>query len=147
MPDLRFDHLYRYDELTAALEALVADRPDLATVESVGRSHEGRDIWLVTVTNTATGPHAEKPAVWVDANIHATEITGSTAALYLLHRLVAGHGVDEKVTRALDTRAFYVVPRVNPDGAELALSDDPTYLRSSTRGMAAHRSGRRADRG
>ena len=133
MPDLRFDHLYRYDELSAAMDSLAAERPDLVTIASVGTSHEGRDIRLVTVTNAATGPHDEKPAVWVDANIHATEITGSTAALHLLHRLVTGYGVDEKVTRALDTRTFYVVPRVNPDGAELALSDTPTYLRSSTR--------------
>jgi len=133
MPDLRFDHLYRYEELTAALRALAAERPDLMSLESVGTSHEGRDIWLATLTNTATGPHHEKPAVWLDANIHATEITGSTAALHLLHRLVTGHGNDEKVTRALDTRTFYVMARVNPDGAELALANPPTYLRSSTR--------------
>ena len=36
-------------------------------------------------------------------------------------------------TRALDTRTFYVVPRVNPDGVELALATPPTYLRSSVR--------------
>jgi murein tripeptide amidase MpaA len=131
--DLRFDKLYRYDELMAALDALAAARPDLVTLESIGQSYEGRDIRLATVTNTATGPHDEKPAVWVDANIHSTEVTGSTAALHLLHRLVTGHGTDERITRALDTRTFYVVPRVNPDGVELALATPPTYLRSSVR--------------
>ena len=133
MDDLRFDKLYGYDELMAALDTLAAARPDLVTLESIGRSHEGRDIRLATVTNSATGPHDEKPAIWVDANIHSTEITGSTAALHLLHHLVTGHGRDEKVTRAVDTRTFYVVPRVNPDGVELALATPPTYLRSSVR--------------
>jgi murein tripeptide amidase MpaA len=131
--DITFDKLYRYDELMAAIDALAAARPDLMTLESIGQSYEGREIRLATVTNTATGPHTEKPAVWVDANIHSTEVTGSTAALHLLHRLVTQHGVDEQITRAVDTRTFYVVPRVNPDGAELALADSPTYLRSSVR--------------
>lgn len=130
---LRFDRLYPYDELCAAVRDLARQRPDLMTVEAIGQSHEGRDVLLATVTNSATGPHDEKPAVWVDANIHATQITGSTAALHLLHRLVTGYGDDERVTRALDTRTFYVVPRVNPDGVELALAPKPTYLRSSTR--------------
>lgn len=133
MPDLHFDRFYRYDELTAALHALAAEHPGLAAVESIGQSHEGRDIWLVTVTNAETGPHHEKPALWIEANIHATELTGSAAALHLLHRLVTGYGADAKVTHALDTRCFYVVPRLNPDGAELALADIPTYVRSSAR--------------
>lgn len=131
--DLTFDHLYGFEELTAALHALAAARPDLVTVESVGRSHEGRDIWLATLTNNRTGAHTDKPAVWVGANIHSVEHTGAVAALHLLHALVTGHGRDERTTRALDTRTFYVVPRVNPDGAELALATPQTYLRSSTR--------------
>src|ERR1700675_2797692 len=106
----------------ARLESLAAPRPDLVALECIGRSHEGREIRLATVTNTRTGPHHEKPAVWVDAHIHSTEVTGSTAALHLLHRLVTGHGTDDRVTRAVDTRTFYVVPRVNPDGVELALA-------------------------
>src|SRR2546428_1979279 len=77
MPLLTFDHLYGYDELTAALRELADSRPELMTVESVGRSFEGREIWLATVTNRATGPHAEKPAVWVSANIHSVEHTGA----------------------------------------------------------------------
>ena len=50
-----------------------------------------------------------------------------------LERLLTDYGSDEKVTRALDTRTFYVVPRLNPDGAELALSEQPRYVRSSVR--------------
>jgi murein tripeptide amidase MpaA len=50
--------------------------------------------------------------------------------MHLLHHLVTGFGADGTVTRALRTRTFYVVPRVNPDGAELALADHPRLLRS-----------------
>jgi murein tripeptide amidase MpaA len=128
-----FDHYYRYDELTDILHGLAEEHPHLLRLESIGQSHEGRDIWLATVTRFDTGPPEEKPAFWVDGNIHATEVSACSACIYLLNRLVTGYGSDENVTRCLDTRAFYVVPRVNPDGAELALADRPKFLRSSTR--------------
>jgi len=98
----------------------------------MGRSFEGRDIWLVTVTNVETGPSIEKPGFLIEANIHSVEWTGSTAALHLIRRLVEGYGSDEKVTRLLDTRTVYVVPRLNPDGAEHAL-EEGRFIRSSVR--------------
>jgi murein tripeptide amidase MpaA len=130
---IAFDRFYKYDELSSLLHEVARAHPSICAVESIGKSFEGRDIWLVTLTSAATGPHETKPALWVDANIHAAEVTSGTAALHLIHRLVAGFGVDARVTRALETRCFYVVPRLNPDGVELALSDPPRYVRSSVR--------------
>ena len=131
--DIRFDTYYRYDALVEILKGLAAEHPQFVRLESIGRSYEGRDIWLATVTNFETGEDRQKPALWVDGNIHASEISPSSACLYLIHHLVTGYGNDAEVTRCLDTRAFYVCPRVNPDGAELALADRPKVVRSSTR--------------
>jgi hypothetical protein len=129
-----FDRFLRYDELTAWLHQLAADHPDLVAVESYGHSHEGRDLWIATVTDSSTGPHDAKPAHWVDASIHAVELTATVAACALLQHLVDGHeSSDPVVAGALATRTFYVVPRVNPDGAEWALADQPRFRRSSTR--------------
>lgn len=133
MPQVRFDAYYRYDELTRILHAFAEEYPQLVRIESIGKSYEGRDIWLLTLTNFATGPAEEKPALWVDGNIHASEVSPSSACLYLIHRLTREYGSHEKITRCLDTRAFYVCPRVNPDGAEWALADKPKIIRSSTR--------------
>jgi len=133
MNKIRFDRYYRYDELSRILRGLAKEFPNLVRLESIGQSHEGRDVWLVTVTNRRTGPDTAKPAVWVDGNIHATEVSASSACLYHLHTLTSRYGQDAEITRCLDTRAFYVCPRVNPDGAEWALADKPKYVRSSTR--------------
>ena len=133
MPALAFDRFYRYAELSSILQAFAAEHPGLVSIESIGKSHEGRDIWVLTVTSAASGPAAEKPAFWVDGNIHATEVAASVAALYFLQTLVTQYGKDPDVTRALDTRVFYVCPRFNPDGAEWALADKPKWVRSSTR--------------
>ena len=98
MQDVRFDRFYRHAELGELLAGWQRDRPDLLTVESIGRSHEGREIWLATVTNAGTGPAREKPALWVEANIHAMELTGSAAALHLVHTLLGRYGADERIT-------------------------------------------------
>jgi len=140
LPTPDFSRFYRHDELTALLRRTVEARPDILRLESIGRSHEGRDLWLVVATNAATGADTDKPAFWVDGNIHAAELTASTAVLYWLHRLAALHGADpaatpgaREVTELLDTRCVYLVPRLNPDGAELALAERPRHIRSGTR--------------
>jgi murein tripeptide amidase MpaA len=126
-----YDEFYDAARLADLLAGWAAERPDLMAVESIGRSWQGRDIWLVTCTDASTGPAAEKPALFVEANIHAAELTGSTAALHLLHRLITG-GDDPRIARLLRTRAVYVVPRLCPDGAEEVLRTG-RYVRSSLR--------------
>jgi murein tripeptide amidase MpaA len=133
IPVPRFDQFYRYPELTRLLQDYAAAAPNLVQLQSLGRSFEGREIWLLVITNSSTGDHADKPAIWVDGNIHAAELTAGTACLYWLHTLVSGHGHDREITQLLDTRTVYLCPRLNPDGAELALADRPRHIRSGTR--------------
>jgi murein tripeptide amidase MpaA len=133
MPAIDHSRFYRYDELMALLRGFAAEHPGHVTVESIGRSHEGRDIPLVTLTNGATGPAEDKPAYWIDGNIHSVELTASTACLYFIDWMLKGKASDADIRRALDTRAFYICPRINPDGAEWAMADRPKYVRSSTR--------------
>lgn len=128
-----FKRYHRYEELTAHLQTLAADHPDIFRLTSLGQSYQGREIWCMEVTRRETGPHDHKPAVWVDGNIHATEFSASSACLHLLRTFAERDGKDRAVTLVLDTRTYYVVPRVNPDGAEWALGDHPVYLRSSVR--------------
>ncbi|MEQ1517443.1 MAG: M14 family zinc carboxypeptidase, partial [Usitatibacteraceae bacterium] len=130
---IKFDRFYRYTEFTKILHDLVKEFPKLLSIESIGKSHEGKDIWVLTATNQKTGAAADKPAYWVDANIHASELAGGAAALYLLDTLTKNYGKRDDVTRCLDTRVIYICPRMNPDGAEWAMRDTPKIIRSSTR--------------
>ena len=127
-----FDRFLRYDEMVAWLHTLAAAHPDLVELSVYGRSNEGRELWLVSVTDSVTGTAASKPAHWVDANIHSVEVTGGVAALHLLHHLTARRD-DPAVAEMLRTRTMYVAPRVNPDGVEAALADRPRQHRSRTR--------------
>lgn len=131
MPTVAYDRYYRYADLTSILEAYASEFPDLVQVDSIGKSHEGRDIWIVTVTDKTTGPANEKPAFWVDGNIHATELSASTTALLLIDKLTQNPTASTE--ELLKTHAFYIVPRLNPDGAEWAMEDPPRLIRSGTR--------------
>jgi murein tripeptide amidase MpaA len=105
----------------------------LVELQRIGESYEKRPIWLVTLTNQSSGSDRDKPAVWLDANIHATEISGTTTVLRICHTLLDGYGKDPQATRLLDQAVYYIVPRVNPDGAALALADKPRFVRSGVR--------------
>jgi zinc carboxypeptidase len=113
---LRFDRFYDYDEMTDALKRLVAAYPDFLTLSSIGKTWEGRDLWLVTIDNPKTGPDTSKPAFYLDGNIHGNEVQGSETALYAIWFLMENYGRNEMATRLVDERAFYVLPMVNADG-------------------------------
>jgi murein tripeptide amidase MpaA len=110
-----------------------ADRhPQLTRLFSIGRSYLGADLLVMEVTNRATGPASEKPALYLDGGIHAGELTGSAVAFYVLGTLLAGYGTDPRITALLDRNAFYVRPKFNPDGSDLVLATDQP-LRSTVR--------------
>jgi len=106
------------DYMTRVAEAV----PHLVSLYTIGESPEGRPLMLAEVTNQGTGPADRKPALWVDGNACGSGLAASVAALALLQRLAADHGRDELVTWLLDTRAFYLLPRMAPDGAEHCLA-------------------------
>lgn len=117
-----FDQYYRYDEMTQLLRDFAQAFPELATLESIGQSYEGRDIWALTITQTATGPDREKPGFYVDGNIHGSEVTASVTALYFAWKLLSGYGEEVAITHLLDSNAVYIIPAISPDGVEHVLS-------------------------
>jgi len=120
---LPFDHILRYDELTALLKSWADARPNLVRLETIGLTPEGRELWFLTLTNRSTGPANEKPALLVDGNMHALEWTGGVAALNFVWRTLRDYGTDERIMRLLDTRCVYVLPRLSPDGVEATLRE------------------------
>lgn len=122
MSEFVHDRYLTHSELGAWLERTVASSAGLASLTTIGASHQGRAIWCVTLTNPATGPAEAKPGFHIDANNHGEEVITSAVALYTIDLLLREYGSDPEVTELLDTRCVYVVPRLNPDGAELSLT-------------------------
>lgn len=121
---------WTYDEMWQSLSALAHQYPLLLTVETIGQSRQGRDMAGVTITNRSRGGPETKSAVFVDANIHAGEVAGNSAAMYWIEWCLTQYGINPEATELLDFHTVYVVPRVSVDGAELYLTT-PDHVRSS----------------
>jgi hypothetical protein len=124
-----------YAELTAQLRAWAESYPNLCRLDSLGRTPEGREQWLLVVGRQ---PEHIRPAAWVDGNLHAGEFAGSSVALAIaedmLRLLSQGEldGLPRPVAERLAEVLFYVVPRISPDGAEHVL-DTGRFVRSVPR--------------
>jgi len=121
-----------YRDLVDFLNECEKQYPDLLELESVGKSYEGRDIWAAIITQKKTGAHSVKPAIYIDGNHHAGEVTGSAVCIYTIGHLLENYSKSAEVKQMLDSKTFYILPRISPDGAELYLTT-PFMLRSSVR--------------
>lgn len=102
-----------YDGLTDELRALVNGSSN-ARMRSIGTSHEGREVWLVEVSDPSGIPMNERPAVLVVGNLEGDHVVGSHLALETIRFLLN----DPSAASVLSDQVVYVVPRLNPDGAE-----------------------------
>ena len=114
--EIPWNRFYDTDEIHALLDRLMAAFPDLVEREVIGKSHEGREMRVYTLNDPATGADTEKPAMWVDGNVHGNEVQGAEAAVYFAWYVLENHGKYEAITKLLQEYAFYVLPMQNPDG-------------------------------
>jgi hypothetical protein len=87
-------------------------------LDSLGKSYEGRDIWLVTITNRSTGDPKDKPGIYVQGGIDSDEVITVQSPMYLMHRILSAHGNDPAITKLVDTRTLYIAPNIIPDQSE-----------------------------
>jgi len=130
--EMDFKHYHKYDEVIYFLNKWAKDYPHLVDLYSVGKSFEGRDIWQITITNKSTGKDTDKPAMYVEGNRHAGEVTPAECALWVAGHVLANYGKDPEITHLVDTKTLYVRPKNNPDGSELYLNT-ALSLRSTVR--------------
>lgn len=121
--------------LTAQLEAWRDAFPDLVRLTSIGKTPEGRDLWLLTI---GKDPDRVRPTAWVDGNMHASELAGSSVALAIAEDVLRAHvepaslDVPAEILERVRATRFFVLPRMSPDGAECVLTTG-RYVRSVPR--------------
>ncbi len=102
-------------EIYARLEQWAEAYPDLTQLLSIGQSYEGRSLWVMRLTNEATGTTG-KPVFFLIANVHGRELITPETALVFMQYLLENYGVDADVTWLLDAHLIYIMPSANPDG-------------------------------
>ena len=116
-----------FDALTTELRSL-ANGSDLVSMRSLGTSHERREIWLLEIGNPAGGPLDTRPGLLIVGNLAGDHLVGSALAVDIVRHFLTADAADADIATVLNEQVVYVVPRLNPDGAE-AMFDRVRYGR------------------
>lgn len=138
--EVDWNTFHTHDQAVRVMREFADLHPELTNLRVIGQSYLGADLHLIEVTNFETGPAEDKPAMYIDGGIHSRELTGSQVALYAMAHLLNNYGSDPRITELLDTRAFYIRPKFNPDGSDLVLSQDQ-WIRSTVRPLDENEDG------
>lgn len=107
---------YTFDEVVSVLDQMRAAYPDIVTEkQSLGQTVEGRDLWMVRITDLPDQPELE-PEIRFDAMHHAREPEGMQATLWFMLYLLEEYGEEGAATHLVNQRDMWFVPIVNPDG-------------------------------
>jgi hypothetical protein len=115
---VHWDRFYDHAGLHEIGRRLAAAHPERVKFGTIGKSTQGRDMFLLTVTNFKKGDADKKPAMWIDGNIHSNEIQGSEFSLYTAWYLAEMAERVPAVDSLLDNYTLYIVPTINPDARD-----------------------------
>jgi len=116
---------HKQEDIESFLDYL-ADTYDFVEVESIGESHEGRPMRVIKVCKNGCG---NKPAMWIDAGIHAREWIGPAAITWMMHELIENDAEHSDLTENLD---WFFLPVVNPDGYAYTQSNNRMWRKTRT---------------
>ncbi|XP_058977860.1 carboxypeptidase D isoform X2 [Musca domestica] len=118
VPDSQYlDFVYHnHEELTRFLRATSARYPNLTALYSIGKSIQGRELWVLVVSSSPYEHMVGKPDVKYVGNIHGNEPVGRELLLHLIQYLVSSYDTDQYVKWLLDNTRIHIMPSMNPDG-------------------------------
>ncbi|MGP3984259.1 M14 family metallopeptidase [Streptomyces sp. KR80] len=108
---------HNYAEATKEIDDRVAKYSTIMSKKVIGKSHEGRDIVAVKISDNVGTDEAE-PEVLFTHHQHAREHLTVEMALYLLREFGEDYGGDSRITNAVNGREIWIIPDLNPDGGE-----------------------------
>ena len=115
-----------YDKMTKELKSLVNANQRIAKIESIGKTIEGRELWMLTIANQNGVPVDERPGMLIGANYEGDHLIGSQLSISVIKHLLKNYATDEAIKKSIDEHVYYIIPRMNPDGAEQMFADIQT---------------------
>ncbi|XP_068913487.1 carboxypeptidase D isoform X2 [Tenebrio molitor] len=117
--NIAFDY-HNYDQMTRFLRATTSKYPSLTALYSIGKSVQGRDLWVMVVSASPYEHMIGKPDVKYVANMHGNEAVSRELMLHLIHHLVTNYHSDPYIRWLMDNTRIHIMPSMNPDGFEVA---------------------------
>ncbi|XP_013394600.1 carboxypeptidase B-like, partial [Lingula anatina] len=112
------------------LASKASQHSTIASLESIGKTYEGRDMKVLKI-----GEAANKPAIWIDAALHAREWIASATLIYIADQLLNEYSSNANINKF----TWYILPIANPDGYEYSYNYNRFWRKTRTRNAADYR--------
>ncbi|KAJ8392156.1 hypothetical protein AAFF_G00079620, partial [Aldrovandia affinis] len=119
-----YNKYYNYVDLTQLLTSLAHKYPHVANLSSVGKSVQGRELWVMRITKDPAEDLPGKPKLKYVGNMHGDETVSRQVLVYLIEHLLTRYGEDPQVTDLINNTDIYIMPSMNPDGFEKSVEGD-----------------------
>lgn len=106
-----------YASVTGILQHYASAYPDITRFESFGQSVQGRELWVLYISDNPDVEEDEPEFTYISA-IHGDEPVGTELCLYFIDLLLTQYGVTQRITHLVDSTAIAILPLMNPDGRE-----------------------------
>ena len=114
---------YNYQKMTELLQNLQSQYPDIMKLETYGKTYEGRDVWLVTISDNVNLDEKEPGVLFMGAH-HANEKPSYEALLFFIKYVLDNYTKIDRVRNVVDNTQIFVIPMVNPDGVEYSINTE-----------------------
>lgn len=123
--DMEAKH-HNYKDMVQFMDDLTAKYPSITHKYSIGKSVQGRELWVMVVSDNPTKHEPGEPEFKYVANMHGNEVVGRELLLKLMETLCSQYQKSKRLTNLVDTVRMHFMPSMNPDGYEMASSDGGT---------------------
>ncbi|KAK9400271.1 carboxypeptidase A2-like [Crotalus adamanteus] len=103
---------HNLDTIYRAMDSIVAEHPQIVSKLRIGQTYEKRPLFVLKFS---TGGN-KRPAIWIDAGIHAREWVTQATALWTAKKIASDFGKEPSLTSLLNKMDIFLLVVANPDG-------------------------------
>ena len=104
--------------------------PDIAHIQTIGQSVEGRDLWTLKITDNPGTVEPDEERIFFCALHHAREWATHEMVLNLAEYLVTRYDTDFRVRHIVDNSVVWILLSANPDGFEYSWTTDRMWRKN-----------------
>eukprot|EP01099_Mayorella_cantabrigiensis_P002738 TRINITY_DN2213_c0_g1_i1.p1 TRINITY_DN2213_c0_g1~~TRINITY_DN2213_c0_g1_i1.p1 ORF type:complete len:517 (-),score=97.54 TRINITY_DN2213_c0_g1_i1:149-1699(-) len=122
---------HNYNLMVQLLQEVHSKYPNITRLFSIGQSIQGRDLWMIELSDNPGVNEPGEPEFKYVANMHGDEVVGRELVLHLIVEMCETYYSDREnpadglwsrsnIRRLIDNTDIFLMPTMNPDGYERA---------------------------